>query len=233
MTPAQIKHMVDRFLQWRFPADTSPDGGIILAMRLKPSGTNLFSATQATAMVKFMAEGMPADEPAPEAFKIGDVVRMKSGGVPMTVIDTRDGGFVETHWEENGMQGECFPSSLLELTPPGPAHVDIDALKDRPTSHIVLTIDDRDCISETYAAVHEHLAEMFEHFHSSDNPNHHEFERRMRRISILLNTIRQIEDEARERDRVRRNTPLNLTPDWDAVGGDYPDMHKSPGDGNT
>ena len=69
MTDAQIKHMVDRFLGWKLPENFSPDGGISFKktfnehtahpMKHEPSGTNLFDATQATEMVRYMIEGMP------------------------------------------------------------------------------------------------------------------------------------------------------------------------------
>jgi hypothetical protein len=66
MNEDQVKHMVDRFLNWRLPNDFNPDNGIS-AMRPNygpnvewtPVGTNLFSATQADAMVRHMIEGMP------------------------------------------------------------------------------------------------------------------------------------------------------------------------------
>lgn len=64
----RIKRMVDRFLQWRLPADFNPDGGISYKPFINqstkqpyegvPVGTNLFTATQATAMVGFMLEGL-------------------------------------------------------------------------------------------------------------------------------------------------------------------------------
>lgn len=71
MTEAQIRHMADRFLGWQLPKDFNPDGGVSFK-RLRnegteyeapnqPNGTNLFDATQATAMVRFMIEGMPPD----------------------------------------------------------------------------------------------------------------------------------------------------------------------------
>ncbi len=71
MTEAQIKHMVDRFLAWRLPENFSPDGGISFQSvynenspwgpsKHEPVGTNLFSADQATEMVRHMLEGMPA-----------------------------------------------------------------------------------------------------------------------------------------------------------------------------
>ena len=69
MTNQQIKHMVDRFLGWRLPENFSPDAGISFKptfndhlpqpMKYEPSGTNLFDATQADAMVRYMVEGMP------------------------------------------------------------------------------------------------------------------------------------------------------------------------------
>lgn len=64
----QIKYMVDRFLQWKLPANFSPDGGISftpiagtgdIPHRHEPVGTNLFTATQATDMVLHMIDGMP------------------------------------------------------------------------------------------------------------------------------------------------------------------------------
>jgi hypothetical protein len=68
MTEAQIKHMVDRFLGWKLPEGFNPDGGITFTKtggtaehphKYEPSGTNLFDATQADAMVRYMLEGMP------------------------------------------------------------------------------------------------------------------------------------------------------------------------------
>ena len=71
MNEDQIKHMVDRFLQWKLPADFHPDCGIEfdadkyvkmnpLNQRMEPVGTNLFTATQAKQMVEFMLQGLPA-----------------------------------------------------------------------------------------------------------------------------------------------------------------------------
>lgn len=68
MTEAQIKHMADRFLGWKLPENFSPDAGISFnatfneqtahPMKHEPSGTNLFDATQAAAMVRYMIEGL-------------------------------------------------------------------------------------------------------------------------------------------------------------------------------
>ena len=67
MTNEQIKHMVDRFLCWKLPADFSPDAGITYtrpnyspAVDATPCGTNLLNATQAEAMIRHWVEGMPA-----------------------------------------------------------------------------------------------------------------------------------------------------------------------------
>jgi hypothetical protein len=74
MTEDQIKHMVQRFLQWRLPENFNPDDGISFEpefnveymakqgkppMRRSPQGTNLFCASQAEAMVRHMIEGLP------------------------------------------------------------------------------------------------------------------------------------------------------------------------------
>lgn len=80
VTEAQIKHMVDRFLGWRLPENFNPDGGISFKrthseqgpwgpQKYEPSGTNVFDAEQATAMVRYMLEGLPA---APKAFEDSD-----------------------------------------------------------------------------------------------------------------------------------------------------------------
>lgn len=70
MTEAQIKHMVDRFLTWKLPKPWHPDNGITFAptyqfneqaIERDPSGTNLFDATQAKAMVEYMLEGLPEE----------------------------------------------------------------------------------------------------------------------------------------------------------------------------
>ncbi len=67
MTEEQIKYMVDRFLNWKLPKTFSPDNGISYQrpnyhpnVDATPSGTNLFNATQADAMVRHMLDGMPA-----------------------------------------------------------------------------------------------------------------------------------------------------------------------------
>lgn len=75
MTDEQIKHMVQRFLQWKLPENFSPDAGISFKPTFSdeynarrgnppqyhnPVGTNLFCATQAEEMVRFMTEGLPA-----------------------------------------------------------------------------------------------------------------------------------------------------------------------------
>lgn len=77
MTDEQIKHMVNRFLQWRLPETFAPDAGISFkptfndtpeAMKLlgltepmkrNPTGTNLLGYTEAEAMVRHMLEGLP------------------------------------------------------------------------------------------------------------------------------------------------------------------------------
>lgn len=69
MNDQQIKHMVNRFLGWRLPEHFRPDAGISFNPvygehgsypgKHTPIGTNLFDATQATEMVRYMVEGLP------------------------------------------------------------------------------------------------------------------------------------------------------------------------------
>lgn len=72
MTEAQIKHMVDRFLNWRLPESFNPDSGISFKKTFnehtpypskhEPHGTNLFNIDEATIMVRHMLEGLPSTE---------------------------------------------------------------------------------------------------------------------------------------------------------------------------
>lgn len=74
MTEAQIKYMANRFLGWKLPEHFNPDGGISFKktfndhmpqpMKNEPTGTNIFDATQADAMVRYMIQGMPGDKTA-------------------------------------------------------------------------------------------------------------------------------------------------------------------------
>lgn len=69
MTDEQIKHMVNRFLNWKLPENFNPDGGISFEPTInahtewpsnqEPTGTNLFDYTQAEAMVRHMIGEMP------------------------------------------------------------------------------------------------------------------------------------------------------------------------------
>jgi hypothetical protein len=71
LSKSQIKHMVDRFLGWKLPENFAPDAGISFKpafnehtahpSKHEPSGTNLFDATQADAMVRYMVEEIPSN----------------------------------------------------------------------------------------------------------------------------------------------------------------------------
>jgi hypothetical protein len=75
LSDEQIKHMVDRFLQWRLPENFNPDGGISFKktfnentpypMKHEPVGTNLLDAMQAEEMIRYMVEGMPSERQQP------------------------------------------------------------------------------------------------------------------------------------------------------------------------
>ena len=70
MTDDQIRHMANRFLGWKLPEDFNPDAGISFKpdfnestahpMKHEPTGTNLFDAQQAEAMIRYMTEGLTA-----------------------------------------------------------------------------------------------------------------------------------------------------------------------------
>jgi len=59
--------------------------------------------------------------PYPEPIKVGDVVRLKSGGPAMTVLEIRnDGKHLRCAFfdEATGMDTEIFPPAALVKTPP-------------------------------------------------------------------------------------------------------------------
>lgn len=68
-----VKHMTERFLAWKLPADFHPDAGISFKaefnentpwpMRYEPSGTNLLSYPQAEAMIRHLLDRAPSIEP--------------------------------------------------------------------------------------------------------------------------------------------------------------------------
>jgi hypothetical protein len=88
-----VKYMVGRFLSWRLPESFAPDAGISFKadynehtaypMKHRPTGTNLFDATQAEAMVRHMLEDMPITSAMIEAgvIAIQDCGTMNRDGV--------------------------------------------------------------------------------------------------------------------------------------------------------
>jgi hypothetical protein len=82
VTKEQIDYMVNRFLGWTIPDTFCPDGGVKFTKiynegtpyqgENKPVGTNIFTATEATAMVKNMLEGLPSAfiSPSSEPYEI-------------------------------------------------------------------------------------------------------------------------------------------------------------------
>lgn len=106
LEPEQIKHMVDRFLSWKLPDDFQPDGGVVFAKTIhfgsahehtfEPVGTNLLTATQAEAMVRYMLEGLPVTDqsmpsqgwqPIETAPRDGTLILLWFiGGVPRPIV---------------------------------------------------------------------------------------------------------------------------------------------------
>lgn len=81
---ALIKHMTERFLSWKLPANFAPDNGISFdpianrgyqfESRREPVGTNLLTYAQAEAMVRHMLDGAPL--PRGDAPLRGDINTM-------------------------------------------------------------------------------------------------------------------------------------------------------------
>ena len=69
----QIKYMVDRFLGWQLPENFNPDAGISFERGRypMPTGTNLFDATQAEAMIRYLVDGIPEAEEPPKCSRCG------------------------------------------------------------------------------------------------------------------------------------------------------------------
>jgi hypothetical protein len=93
----QIKHMVNRFLGWRLPKPWNPDNGISYARPNYahapadhdwPVGTNLFDATQAEAMVRYMLDGMPHRSAVPASASVQPVAWLVRRHYP-------DGGYTD------------------------------------------------------------------------------------------------------------------------------------------
>ena len=116
MTDAQIKHMVDRFLGWRLPENFTPDAGISfkptfndhlpVPMKHEPTGTNLFDATQADAMVRYLVEGLPAAVTAPKpteewmeaASEINDAIDAAIGRDESGITDEAIAAIIAKHY---------------------------------------------------------------------------------------------------------------------------------------
>jgi hypothetical protein len=107
MTDEQIKHMTERFLQWKLPQPFRPDAGISFEpefnvewnakhgrppQRHEPLGTNLFGYEEAEAMVRHMLEGMTGEAPEIDPLAYSDPRRcIRCGGFRLqhTRVDGR------------------------------------------------------------------------------------------------------------------------------------------------
>ena len=96
-----VQQMVDRFLAWRLPDDFNPDGGINFTrdfnehtpypMKHEPTGTNLFTATQAKAMVEHMLQveaGAVPSDPAPKRWMV--VMKRETNPTEIAIFDRYD-----------------------------------------------------------------------------------------------------------------------------------------------
>lgn len=150
MNDDQIKHMVDRFLAWRLPDNFNPDGGISFKrefnehtawpMKHEPRGTNLFDASQADAMVRYIVAGLSEPEPVGAAEReVGRWVYRRIEALMDAKPGTAEGaelsylaGAVE-HVEEYGEE-HCGGHQLAESPSPtegGWRPIEDDPPKDR------------------------------------------------------------------------------------------------------
>ncbi len=117
MTEAQIKHMVDRFLTWKLPTAFNPDGGISFERIAgasgphpfvrEPTGTNLLSADQATAMVRHISDGLSHDALVAENKRLREALMLAEKA---DRIHTKCEECMETAQAPEAC-GQCFPSA--------------------------------------------------------------------------------------------------------------------------
>lgn len=70
------------------------------------------------------------EEPSMEEFKPGDIVRLKSGGPPMTIesLDRKEGGFLCLWFDEGQLEDAVFAAVVLVPDVPAPSTpVTVDA----------------------------------------------------------------------------------------------------------
>jgi hypothetical protein len=100
-----IDLMVDRFLQWKLPEDFNPDGGISFKAtynegtpferKYEPRGTNLFTGTQARAMLEYVLDSnqfpQPSQPPSLTALEIAQLC------LQIVVTGTHNSSVEEVH----------------------------------------------------------------------------------------------------------------------------------------
>ena len=126
MTDDQIKQMVDRFLSWKLPEDFRPDAGISFKaefnentpfpMKHAPSGTNLFDARQAEAMVRYMLEGINTPAITVETQSDGAAVALRHAGEALASVG-RSGKWARITIESVG--GRTTTAIDIKSLPPG------------------------------------------------------------------------------------------------------------------
>ena len=136
MDDASIKHMVDRFLQWKLPKTFSPDNGISFnpvcnpdtdhTYTREPMGTNLLDAIQAAEMVRFIVEGLPtpmqddlaalvgeARNAAYLAKKTGDWRYFNTLELAATTLETQAREIAELRLQDDGWERVGFLEEKL------------------------------------------------------------------------------------------------------------------------
>jgi hypothetical protein len=151
MTEEQIKHMVDRFLNWKLPENFRPDAGISFKrwfnentthpMKHEPRGTNLFDASQAEAMVRHMLEGVSDDRRTVTlAFRDDEMDHLEcfceGMGMSVSLAAKVALRFYASHFERPSRLSLQEPSDVVRAAPRQPAGVllvtvDGDRLRDQ------------------------------------------------------------------------------------------------------
>lgn len=141
MTDDQIKHMVDKFLAYRFPEDIQPDGGLSIRrvfnegtpheFKATPSGTNLLNAAQATDMVRHMIEGLHALPPQGDGWQ--DIASAPRKGRELILLLTPSRypqlAYSNTWWT-SGFSVENKPTHWMPIPPlPAPPAAEIERTK--------------------------------------------------------------------------------------------------------
>jgi hypothetical protein len=168
MTDDQINHMVDRFLSWKLPRDTfNPDCGISFnkapintdtpwPSQYEPSGTNLFDAMQADAMVRHMVDGLPGSNDVRDLSVNFGRHAAPADAEPVAVLVEELRSRADVAEAEGSMTAQCDAhyfrkaADALAARPASPVMAEVEKALDKFTAHYSAWMgthsDDNECI---------------------------------------------------------------------------------------